>query len=66
MFEFLAFPLVRAAVAGALAAAAIDFAAFRQWKSFDEITQYDWKLALFRWAQGAVIGAISALGLGSL
>ena len=61
-----AFPFVRAAIAGALAAAAVDLAAFRAWHSFNEVLTYDWKLAAFRWAQGALVGAISAFGFTSL
>ncbi len=54
---------MRGAVAGALSAAWIDFAAFRSWKSFDDVWHYDWRLAAFRWLQGAVVGAVTALGV---
>ena len=59
-------PIVKAAVAGVLVAAAVDFQAFRSWKSFSDIETYAWKLALFRWVQGAVVGALTAVGFGSI
>lgn len=43
---------------GLVTAAAIDFGAFRKWNSFDDALSYDWKIALWRWFQGAVIGAV--------
>lgn len=64
--EFLQSPLVQGAVSGVLAAAAVDFQAFRAWKSFSDVTTYAWSTALFRWAQGAVVGAVSAAGLTGL
>ncbi len=56
--------LVRGAVAGLLAAAAVDFRAFKAWQSFHDAAVYDWKTAGWRWFQGAVVGAVSAAGLG--
>ena len=56
----LASAILHAAFAGFLAAAAVDFQAFRAWKNFNEITQYDWGTAIFRWAQGAALGILSA------
>ena len=58
--------IVRGALSGALAAAGVDIAAFRSWKSFDDVHTYAWGLALFRWAQGAILGAMAAVGLGAL
>jgi len=46
-----------------LAAAAVDFAAFRAWKSFNDVATYDWSTASFRWFQGAVVGFLSAAGM---
>ena len=43
---------------GLLNAASVDYAAFRMWKSFRDAAQYDWGVALWRWLQGAVIGAV--------
>ncbi len=54
--------IVVGAVAGFLAAARVDFAAFKAFKSIDDVYAYDWKIAAFRWAQGAAIGALSGLG----
>lgn len=64
--EFLQQPLVRAAITGFVSAAAVDFAAFRSWKNFDEAVQYDWKTAAFRWFQGVVVGVLTGLGLGAV
>lgn len=64
LIELMRHPAVKGAIAGTLAAMAIDRQAFASWKSFDDVKKYDWGLALFRWGQGAVIGATSALGLG--
>lgn len=54
------------ALKGALVAAAVDFGAFKKWKSFDEALDYEWGLAIWRWFQGAVIGAVAGFGLGEL
>lgn len=56
--------LAHGAIAGLLAAAAVDFHAFKSWQSFGDAKAYNWPVALFRWLQGAVIGAASAFGLG--
>lgn len=54
----------KGALSGLIAAALIDFNAFRQWKSFHDMYEYQWGTALFRWLQGAVIGGVTALGYG--
>lgn len=59
-------PIVHGALSGALSAAAIDFAAFRSWKSFHDAATYGWGTAAWRWLQGAVVGALAAAGLGGL
>lgn len=59
-------PIVQGAITGAIAAAAVDIAAFRAWKSFRDFVTYDWGIAAFRWFQGAVIGAIMATGVSSI
>lgn len=51
--------LLTAAIAGAVAAAATDIAAFRSWKSFDDAVRYDWGLAAWRWFQGAIVGVLT-------
>ena len=66
MGDLLHQPVVRAALEGALVAAAIDYAAFRSWKSWQEAARYDWRTASFRWVQGAVYGAMTGLGLAGL
>jgi hypothetical protein len=51
------------ALSGLLTAAAVDYQTFRAWHTIDEIRTFDWRTALFRWAQGAVTGAITAAGV---
>ena len=53
-------------VGGVLTAARVDYAAFQAWRSWDDLHAYSWGLASFRWAQGAVIGALTALGLAAV
>lgn len=64
---FVAHPMVKAALAGAvsgaLAAARTDFQAFQSWKSVNDATTYSWGVAAWRWFQGAVVGAVSGAGL---
>ena len=55
-------PLVRGAIVGVLVAARVDYSAFKAWRSFHEFAVYDWGTALFRWVQGAVVGAVTASG----
>lgn len=52
-------PYVRAAVVGALIAARIDYVAFQSWKDPAQALAYNWKIAAWRWFQGAVIGVVS-------
>jgi hypothetical protein len=61
---FLHNPLTQGAIAGLLSAAAVDFQAFRSWKSFQDVASYSWGTALFRWVQGAIVGFVTAAGLG--
>ena len=62
LHAFFAHPVVAGAVAGIGAAALVDYAAFRSWKSYQDALQYDWGVALWRWFQGGVGGALTALG----
>lgn len=62
--ELLQHPLVQGTIAGLVSAALVDFAAFRAWKSWQDAASYSWGTALFRWAQGAVVGFVTALGIG--
>lgn len=59
--EWLQNPLVRGMLTGVLSAAAVDFAAFRSWKSWHEAATYGWATASFRWAVGALIGLLTTL-----
>ena len=52
------------ALKGALVATAVDFGAFKKWKSFDDALAYDWRLAAVAMVQGAVIGLGRWQGLG--
>lgn len=63
MPEILGHPVVKGALAGALGAAAVDIAAFRSWKSHEEALAYNWGIAIWRWFQGAALGALSAAGI---
>jgi hypothetical protein len=56
-------PITRGALTGVVAAAYIDFQAFRAWKSWHDVATYQWSTATWRWFQGAMIGAVAA-GLG--
>lgn len=66
MREIFANPIVAGAVTGAVSAAAIDFQAFRSWKSYHDAATYDWATASWRWVQGAVVGAVTATGYGAV
>lgn len=57
-------PSLKGAVSGLVAAAVVDFSAFKAWKSFDDARHYDWKTAAWRWFQGAVAGAVITAGIG--
>lgn len=61
--EMFAHPLVAGMFTGILSAAAVDIAAFRSWKSHEEAMSYDWRVATWRWFQGAVVGVLSAAGM---
>ena len=54
--------LVQGALAGAMAAALVDFNAFRAWKSWHDVATYSWSTATWRWVQGAVTGAVTSGG----
>lgn len=59
-------PVLKAALAGALVAASTDFLAFRKFKSLTEFKAYNWRVAAFRWGQGAVVGVLGYFGLGQM
>jgi hypothetical protein len=55
--------ILAGALSGLISAAKLDFDAFRRWKSFDEALSYNWGIALWRWLQGGIIGAVTGAGL---
>lgn len=63
LHQVLAHPAVTGALTGALTAAVVDFQAFRNWKSFHDAQTFAWSIALWRWLQGAVVGAVTAFGI---
>lgn len=54
--------VIASTLAGFLGAVVVDL---DKWKTADS-DQFDWKLALKRWIQGAVTGAITALGMNAV
>lgn len=56
----------KGALAGILTAARVDYDAFTTWHSFKDAEGYSWGIAAWRWFQGAVIGGVTAAGLGGL
>ena len=56
-------PIGRGMVAGVATAAVVDYGAFRTWKKWSDLAEYDWPTALFRWVQGAIVGALTGFGL---
>ena len=59
-------PVGVGAVAGLLAAIRVDYEAFRAWDDWEDLRAYRWGLASFRWVKGALIGAVSALGVSAV
>lgn len=58
-----AHPIGRGVITGLLGAMLIDYGAFKSWKSSQDALSYDWRLAAWRWLQGAVTGAVAGAGL---
>lgn len=58
-------PVLWSAIVGAgggiAVAAKADREAFKTWQSFHDAAVYRWDLATWRWFQGAVLGATTAL-----
>lgn len=65
MLDLLHNHIVQGAINGVVAAAVVDLTAFRSWKSFEDAATYSWGTAAFRWFQGAIVGAVTAAGLGA-
>lgn len=65
-----AHPAVKQALYGALsgwaAAARTDYTAFRSFQSLHDAMQYQWGIAMWRWFQGAVTGALGGSALGAM
>lgn len=53
-------PILHGAVLGGLVAARVDYMAFIAMKTPGDALAYDWKVAAWRWFQGAVMGAVAA------
>ena len=66
MADLMLYRAAKGAGVGVLVAARTDYHAFRAWKTWEEAAAYNWKVAGWRWFQGAVIGALTTLGLGAL
>jgi len=66
MDYYVILPYLKAAAAGALAAASTDFLAFKKFQTFSEFKDYNWRVAVFRWTQGAVLGVAAAFGLNAV
>jgi hypothetical protein len=54
--------VIASTLAGFLGAVVVDL---DKWKTADS-DHFDWKLAVKRWIQGAVTGAITALGMNAV
>ncbi len=59
-------PILKGAITGAVVAGQHDLIAFKSWQSVQEAVNYQWSVAVWRWFQGAVLGAGAAVGLGQL
>ena len=55
--------ILAGALSGLVTAARVDYEAFKAWKDVNELLNYNWGLALWRWFQGAVIGAVTMAGV---
>lgn len=63
LVALLANPLFIGAIGGILAAARVDYEAFKTWESPSQAYGYDWLIATWRWFKGGVIGLVSALAV---
>lgn len=52
------------AIGGFLVALRADYEAFKAWTCWNDILKFDWSIASFRYIKGAIIGAVTVLGLG--
>lgn len=58
--------VAKGAMSGMLAAILVDYHAFQTFKCWDDVATYNWKLASFRWFQGAVVAGAAMAGLNSV
>ncbi len=66
LMTILQHPIAHGALIGALGSAHGDFLAFKGWQSAHDALTYSWGIAIFRWVQGAIIGAVPTAGIGAL
>jgi hypothetical protein len=59
-------PLVMATLTGLGGAVLVDVIAFRNARTPGDLAGWSLKIALFKWAQGAVGGFVAGLGLGAI
>lgn len=64
-FAFIPDHLAIGAASGLLVAAHLDYAAFQSWKSWDDALHYNWRMATWRWVQGAIVGIVSSGAVGA-
>jgi len=56
--------LIAGFVLGLIPGISADLEVFKAWKSFDEATKFDWKIAIIRWLSYGTLGAVLALSAG--
>lgn len=55
--------ILAGALGGLLSAARADYEAFKAWDDYEDAISYNWSVALWRWVQGAIIGAVTMAGV---
>lgn len=51
--------ILAAAFGGFLTAFTQDLAEFNRWQSIDDAIKFNWKVAIFKYVKGAILGAIA-------
>lgn len=59
-------PTVVGLLGGLVAAIKADHEAFRKWNSWQDVRSFDWNVASYRYARGAMLGALTGAGIGSV
>lgn len=59
-------PAVIGLLSGLLAAIKADHEAFKQWQSWSDVARFNWSVASYRYARGAMLGALTGAGIGSV